>query len=238
MKKFSQWLNESMTVSIQDHDHHNDIKNLDDLANFLKRKVYYPLENKLSPEELENIRNGGSTSHMIITPDGGYYNGENNIINFYSHGLEKYYNTIMNGIKYYLDELKIKYGPFKIDTSGMFQNQVTRIPIINFKPSDNAAPMINLSNANAYLIFNNLLGFHPDDGGFTIPAVDLLRKIEEIEKDQIDLHARDPYSTKTQNGPTFHHMGLDSAAITQRLNIIKNIAQWAIQNHYDTISVY
>ena len=100
------------------------------------------------------------------------------------------------------------------------------------------APMLNLSNANAHLIFGQLLGFPGEEGGYSnISAADLYRKIEELERDQIDIHARDPYSQQRPGGAMMHFGGLSSEDIMLRLEQIKKIAQWALHNHYDTLYV-
>ena len=98
--------------------------------------------------------------------------------------------------------------------------------------------MLNLANANARLIFGELLGFPGDEGGYSdISPADLYRKIEELERHQLDIHARDAYTMKPKNGPTMMHGGLSSEDISSRLEQIKQIAKWALDNHYDQIYV-
>jgi hypothetical protein len=243
MQRFREWfyLNESMNVYVQGHDYHNDINDLSDLAEIVKRKVLDPAWTKLTPEQQEAVRKGGSSSHFMITPDGDYYsNTKNQTLNFYTTGWESILPNLIAGIKYFLDEMKVKYGPFRNEKSGMFGGNVVRIPILQFATTKNSPPMINLSNTNARLIFGELLGFPGNESGFSnISPADLYRKIEMLEKEQIDIHARDTYTQQNKNnkGPVIHHMGLSSEDIAQRLEPIKAIAKWALENHFDSIYV-
>lgn len=241
MSRFKEWLhlNESMSVYVQGHDYQSDIHDLDDVANSLKKKVLYPAWDKLSEEQQEKVRKGGSTQHEMIVPDGDYYGDGKKLINFYTAGWPKeMVSGLVQGVKYFLDEMKIKYGPFKTDKSGMFDSEVVRIPILQFGTSKNSPALLNLSNANATLIFGDLLKFPQEESGFTnISPADLYRKIEELEKDMVDVHARDPYSSQKQGGAAFFSGGLSSEQITSRLEQIKQVAKWALDNHYDQMYV-
>lgn len=242
MDNFKNWLslNEGMSIYVADRDYRNDLNNIDDLAEYLKRKVYYPLENKLSKEQINKLRTGGSAGHGIIAPDGSYYHGEDQVINFYTSGLEEFVPTILKGIKYYLDELKVKYGQFKEEKSNMFKSNVIRIPILQFNTSKNTPPLMNLSNQNAFELFGNILKFKFDNENGTfddIPVGELYRRIEGLEQDQIQLHARDPYTTKYDKGATFHYGGQNEEDIKRKLEQIKKIAKWAMDNHYDKIKL-
>lgn len=153
MKYFNEWmsLRESMSVYVDGHDHQNDINDLDDIANQIKKKVLYPAWDKLTPEDQENVKKGGSAQHSMITPDGDYYGDGKLLINFYSAGWpEQMLPNIINGIKYFLDEMKVKYGPFETNQSGMYNSPVVRIPILQFNATENSPPLLNLSNVNAY----------------------------------------------------------------------------------------
>ena len=242
MKTFIEWLqqlNESMSVYVSGHEYHQDINNLDDLAEQLKQKVLYVAWNKLPPDQQQAVQAGGSVQHGMLIPDGSYYNSEKQeVLNFYTAGWGKMIPNLIQGIKYYLDELGVKYGEFKAEKSGMFNSEVVRIPILQWSKSKNAPPLLNLANANARLIFGELLGFPGDEGGYSdISPADLYRKIEELERHQLDIHARDAYTMKPKNGPTMMHGGLSSEDISSRLEQIKQIAKWALANHYDQIYV-
>lgn len=241
MKTFIEWLqqiNESMSIYVSGHDYHGDINDIDDLAEQLKRKVLYAAFDKLPPEQQKMVRDGGSMHHGMLTPDGSYYSNQEEVLNFYTAGWGEMIPRLVQGIKYYLDELGVKYGEFKVEKSGMFGSEVMRIPILQWAKSKNTPPLLNMANANARLIFGELLGFPGDEGGYSdISPADLYRKIEELEKHQLDIHARDAYTAKPKNGPTMIHGGLSSGDISSRLEQIKQIAKWALDNHYDQIYV-
>lgn len=231
MLNFLEWLklNESMSLYISGHDYHGDINNLDDLAHQIKVKLINPIWYKLSPEDQQMIQKGGSMYHGIITPDGSHYLDGEQVLNFYTQGW-KDVSKIIQGIKYYLDELHVKYGPFKEEKSGAFNGNVIRIPILEFKKTNNSPPLLNMSNANAELIFHDLLGFDTEQH---MSPVDVYHKIETLNKDQLDIHARDAYQTQNKGSAQVFHGGLSSSDIANRLEQIKKIAKWAIDNHYD-----
>jgi len=241
MKKifgFTEWLNESMSIYVSGHEYHNDINGLDDLAEQLKRKVLYKAWDKLPPEKQKEVQDGGAMHHGMLTPDGSYYGEGKEVLNFYTAGWGELIPTLVQGIKYFLDELHVKYGPFKVEKSGMFGSEVMRIPILSWKQTENTPPLLNMSNTNAHLIFGELLGFPGEEGGYSdISPADLYRKIEELEKHQLDIHAREPYSTKQKTGPTVHYGGLSSEDIAARLEQVKRVAKWALDNHFDSIYV-
>jgi len=241
MKTFMEWLqqiNESMSIYVSGHDYQDDINDLDDLANQLKRKVLYPALDKLSPEQQKAVQAGGAMQHQMLIPDGSYYSDHEEVLNFYTAGWGEMIPKLIQGMKYFMDELGVKYGKFKVEKSGMFGSEVIRIPILQWAKSKNTPPLLNMTNANARLIFGELLGFPGDEGGYSdISPADLYRKIEDLEKHQLDIHARDAYTTQYKGGATIHHGGLSSEDISIRLEQIKKIAKWALDNHYGQIYV-
>lgn len=248
MKLFNEWLElrESMNVYIKDYNQSGDIHELDDLTNILQKKVVYPLMEKIPEEQQQIIRKSGSFE--VVVPDGVYYSDGTPIVSVYVGGWpQELITKLLNGLKYYMDELKIKYSPFKLERSGMYsRNQapgggapVYRFEVLSLRTTKDAASQLNLTNTNARVIFHDLLGFPEDNEGgfFNISPQDLLIKIENLERDQLDLHARDPYQTQIKGGAKAFHGGLDIEQIKQRLEIIKKIAQYAIKNGYMEIYV-
>ena len=237
MKTFKEWLNlfESMSVYVKGHDYSSDIHNLDDISARLKKHVIDPLWYKIPEEERDAVKNGGSVSHRIISPDGSYYSNGNPIINLYTAGWsQESIDKIIQGIKYFLDEMRVKYGPFKTESSGMYGGKVTRIPILDYSPTSNSPPLLNLSNANANLIFGDILGIQ--ERGSISPA-ELIMRISKIDKDKISIHAQEPYSQQIPGRVTHIHGGIDEEGIKKRLNALQQIAKWAMDNHYDEIYV-
>lgn len=233
-----QQINESMSIYVSGHDYHDDINDFDDLAYQLKQKVLYPAWNKLSDDKQKAVQAGGAMQHQMLIPDGSYYSDHEEVLNFYTAGWGEMIPTLIQGMKYFMDELGVKYGEFKVEKSGMFGSEVIRIPILQWAKSKNTPPLLNMANANARLIFGELLGFPGDEGGYSdISPADLYRKIEDLEKHQLDIHARDAYTTQYKGGATIHHGGLSSEDILIRLEKIKEIAKWALDNHYGQIHV-
>ena len=243
MKTFIEWLqqiNESMSIYVSGHNYQDDIDNLDDLAEQIKRKFLYTAFDNLTPEQQKKVIDGGSMHHGMLTPDGSYYSNQKEILNFYTTGWGEMIPKMVQGIKYFMDELGVKYGEFKVEKSGLFNSEVIRIPILQWNKSKNSPPVLNMANDNARLIFGELLGFPRDreSGGYSnISPAELYRKIEELDKNQLDIHARDAYTIKPKNGPTMMYGGLSSEEISSRLEQIKKIAKWALDNHYDQIYV-
>lgn len=243
MKTFKEWMNltEGMSVMISGYNSNDNIKDFESIAEFIKGKVINPLWYQLTEEEKAAVRKGGSLHHGILAPDGSYYGRDGKeILNLYTGGWpDEQLNKMVKGVKYYLDEMKIKYSPFITDRSKMFDGDpVIRIPILSWKPTQDAPPSLDMNNSNTHLIFSDVLGYKGEEGGyFNLSPADLVVKIDNIENGKLQIHARDPYVSKRNNGPEMIHGGIDSSGIERRLEVIKQIAQWAMKNHYDNIYV-
>jgi len=230
LKTFLEWLelNESMSVYIKGYDYQNNIKDLDDLSWFLIRNVINPIEK-------ERIKSGsedeGWPVEYPISPDGSYYESGNLVLNFYTTGWSKEsIDKIVKGIKYYLDQLVIKYAPPKQpEKSGKYKGKVIRIPILSMRKTKGAPPQLNMANDNAVLIIKDLLGLSLD--GFS--PRDLLIKIDNLDDDLIDIHKRDPYMTRGKS--TVYWGGLSKDDIWKRIEILKQIAKWSIENGYEEL---
>lgn len=240
---FHEWLEkkilqESMDVYIKDYQDES-LRDIEDISNFLRRNVLYGLWDKMTPEQQKSVVDGGSNLHGMITPDGNYYQDGEEIISFYIDGWEEeMVQKAIQGIKYYLDEKGIKYGAFNTEQSRMFNGKVVRIPILHKPPQNDVPARINMSNSNAALIFGDVLGYpRNQDGFFGINPRDLLVKIENLPDYAPEIHQKDPYQSKGETGPTFHHGGLDKSSIIRRLQQIRQVAEWAIKNNYDEIYV-
>ncbi len=201
------------------------------------RKVFYPIWEKISPEDRQKMRSIGPHDGMYITPDGAYYdNSKNLVINFYTGNMpEDALSKAIEGIHYYLKEMNVKYGPFKNEKSAMYGASVIRIPVLQIQTTKNVPSQLNLSNSNAFLIFHDVLGYEESEF-YDIPVTDILFKIGNLPDYAPELHQRDPYSTKGK-GAMMHYGGLAADGIKDRLAQIKNIALWAQQNGYDKLTV-
>lgn len=218
---------------VSNHDYSNQISNIEDINIFLLKKVIYPAYEKLESPDKDKIR-----VHDVLAPDGDYYSHGLLVLNLYTNGWGDKLKDVISGIRYYLDELGVKYDAFKTEKSGMFDGEVVRIPIKSISKTSNNAPSLDMSNSNAVLIFRDILKIKENDSGFfDINVRDLYQRIENLRDDDIKLHAKDAYSSQVTGGPKIIHGGLNFNDIKLRLNEIKKIALWAMNNHYDTINV-
>ena len=240
MKNFKSWfkINEGMSVNIVGYSPEEDIKDLDSICNIIRNKLVYPLFEKLPKENKDLIQKLGGLNHGTIVPDGSFYDKQEQTINLYLEGWPaEFAQKLISGTKYYLDSLKIKYGSFKKEKSGLYGGEVIRIPVLSFVKTKNVPPSLDLNNANAKLIFSDILGIKGSEEGFVISPQELIFKIDSYDRMNLDVHARDSFMSKTKNGPQVFHGGLNKQDIMLRLDTIKSIAKWAIENHYDKISV-
>ncbi|RTK96131.1 MAG: hypothetical protein EKK64_04840 [Neisseriaceae bacterium] len=241
MNTFKNWLylNEGMSVSVVGHSEEDVIRDLDSICNNIREKLVVPLWNKLPEESKKQIQKAGGLSSGTIVPDGSYYETGEQVINLYTNGWpEEFVPKLLSGLKYYLDSLKIKYGPFKQEQSGLFGGDVVRVPVLSFDKTKNVPTPLHLNNLNAKLIFSDILGFAGDESGYgEIPPEELLFKIDSYEREKLAIHARDAFGQKTKNGPQYFQGGIDIEGIESRLQTIRSIAKWAIDNHYSGISV-
>ena len=197
---------------------------------------------KLTDEEREKIK-----VRPVVTSDGDDHFEKEGTINFYTSGWkDEDVQEISDGLKKFMDSKNVKHGPFRLDRSGVYDSSVIRIPILQMpvEKEGNNPPEMNLSNTNAIALFRDVLGFEFDQtlSGFSIPAFELLKAIEDLNEpkgqDKIDIHSRDAYQTKRKDGPTMIHGGQDRNDILRKLNVVRKIAQWAIKNGHQEISVF
>ena len=240
---FSEWVKRriiaemSMNVYVQDYDDSENVRDLDDLANHLKRQILYPMWEKLTPEQQQAVEQGGSGQHSMIVPDGSYYSGGDTVLSFYAAGWPDP-DRILQGIKYHLDEKKVKYGPFQKEKSGMFDSEVYRIPILRSPSPGDVPPQINMSNQTARVIFGDLLNFQRTDNGFfNINPRDLLVKIDNLPDYSVGIHQQDPRSSQRLGGPMVHDGGVSDEQIQRHLAALRQIAQWAIKKGYNELYV-
>ena len=114
---------------------------------------------------------------------------------------------------------------------------VYRIDIEVSEPEEESAPEMQMSNRNAYEILHNVLDVRHLDGGYEeIDARDLLFRIEAIV-DEIDIRAGtiEPKDERGEGGARIIDPGMDQGHIEKRLEYIKKIAKWALENGYSKL---
>lgn len=235
--EFYNIINESMDVRIKDADYKNRLDNILNVCVYLENKLYNII-NSFTPEQKEYYDKNRVAE--LISPDGDGAFKTKGIINFYLRPIPPdLINKFIQAIKYYLQEVNIKYAQFYEEDSNSWKNsRVVRIPILEIPKEDAGPPELNLSNINAHLIFNDVLGFKGvDNYHYVISARDLLIKIDNLPDFVSDINARSNNITKGSSGATFMDFGYSGDQIRQRLQKIRQIAIWAIENNYDTIIV-
>lgn len=243
---FSDILNESMTAAVSGADYES--RHLEDMLGLsmkLGSIIIHEIINKLPADEIEHFRNNRNMELFAV--DGNGYNKPTGVINFYTSGLkDDTIKKIIEAVKYYASELNLMLGSIKgPEQSNMFKSQVIRIPVVknlNIEKKKEHPPEIQMSNSNARLIFKRLLGFGDFDEGYTIAAIDLLKKIEDIlekAKDDEFLYrfAAPEKIDKGQGIATMITGEVSPQYLLMRLNELKKLCEYAINNGHRNISI-
>lgn len=145
---------------------------------------------------------------------------------------------------------------YKEKNRDMRKTRVIRIPILQIpKANVNEPPEVNMANSNAVLIFRDILKFEPThdqnadgspdpfaDAGTEFGNIDAWQVLQRIDQalrgGSIDIHQRDPYTKQQPGNATIHHGGYDASSIKRRLEQIRQIAQWAVDNGYSQLVVF
>jgi len=216
-----------------------------DLCFFLQDKVLIPIiEKQFTEQEKETYKQIGLKGETFA-PDGDSFDKDSGTINFYISGIpNRLMNVFLNAIKYYLTDEGIEIGPFKgPEQSGTYKSQVIRIPVLK-TPEQDMPPDLSITYRTARAIFKDLLSFNDasldeDEPSFTVPAKELLRRIEMVEDNDFKIQSLvTPDKTeKGGRGATIHHFGLKEEWIRNILKTLKDIAEWAIKGDYTNVAV-
>ncbi len=117
------------------------------------------------------------------------------------------------------------------EISGSTEGIVHRIDI-EVNESEEGAPEVQMSNSNAHEMLENVLGIYDSE----IDARDLLIRIDSYI-DEVDINAgiREPRDERGEKGARIIDPGIDADYINQRLEQIRAMAEWAIDNGYTTL---
>lgn len=249
MKNFWEWMkfNESMDVVVKDFEKSHTPDNILELTNWITNKLFY--QAKIVPPSGNYFR--------TFEPDGDDYWKESGIMNFYTQNIPPIMvDKILQAIKFFFDEDKIKYGQFKKEPWSAKMDEfewakkewkitnpnttrVIRIPILSIpKKQENAPPELNMSNAAARYFFRDVLGFadHEEDGGFfNINARDLIIKLDMLPS--VNLYTKSGDEKQEPGKANIISGGYDEKRLQRYVDVIRQIAQWAIDNNYDMIDV-
>ena len=197
-QQFSELITESMNVYVSGYDFNSEIKSIEDICGILERKVLHPILSKLPENEREQAK--VHPYYERIVPDGSYHSQGEQVINFYTAGFTPQTEAkMLQGINYFLKELGVKFQQIAGGKSGMWNSNVVRFRIDDFKKTENPPPQLNLSNDNATLIFRDVLNFPEVEGGGGFSGIspqELYMRIENLPPFQADIHQREPYAQR------------------------------------------
>lgn len=241
--KLNNLLYESVDVRVKDAKYENPMETVGDLSWYLNSKLGQILQS-MTPEQRDYFyKNKPPEFVMADGPSDGQedsYFMNKGILNIYLRGIPtEYHQKIKDAALYFLKDANVDHGAIITNTSKAFGGDTIRITINQMPKSVNNPPELNMSNGNAAHIFNNVLNLDQYDVGYgyVIPARELLMKIEMYNTELADMDARLPTNTVGSGGAKMISFGLDGDQIRYRLEKIRNIALWAIENDYDTIQV-
>lgn len=227
MKNFYEWLlNEGITFQVADIG--SDQKNED------FHSLCWNLASRIRKMFVSDLENASVSSRMdfydLITPDGDYYSGGSEVINFYAGYFPmESRKKILDAILYLLPEFKMKLnGVVKSENSAAHNTLVYRIPVISSNNID-PAPSLDLSSANARELLN-MLNIGGDLCG-SVSVHELNMKLGAITDFHKDMSLR-----ATEKGSNFVSYGLDSNQLERYIDVLEKMVGWALKNNYDTIS--
>lgn len=225
---------ESVTFSIADSE--KEIETLGDLSQQLTLQFHkFLLNNGYTNESIPDTLRGYDNV-IAIDGDSDYF-GQEGILNVYTDEImNNLKDKTLGMIKYYIGEFNAELlnRPY-VETSGIRKGDVWRFKI-KINPVNNQPPELNLSNANARILLIDILGYPSDmlEEYPNISANELLMKIEQIEDNDYVINKN---QRKDKQEGNMISMGLSPEQIKQRLNELKKVCQWAIENDYTYIQL-
>lgn len=232
MKFKDYFLNESMTLYVKDHVYDQEPETILD--------VIHKMWNKVSASRWWKEGGRDWIVPETLAPDGYSALESKGTINVYV-GLSKLGDSqelseqFVNDARQWIEEMDIPTNVRGPEISNDNGKTVYRIDIEVPQPEEQGPPEIQLSNRNAYEIFGNVLDIHDYEYG-SIDARDLILKIDAYIN-EIDVRAGtvEPRDEKGEEGARIIDPGLSEQDIWDRLNRIKAVAEWAIENGYRTL---
>jgi hypothetical protein len=159
-------------------------------------------------------------------------------LNFYAGDLSAYIvKKAVATIQYFAKEHQAQVtGPVQQDISRMFKVPVYRIPVKLAKMTEDRPPEMNVSNANAAIILQDLLNQPSEnvDGG-SISARELLMKLGSVSDFSKQMTMKAPSQEVGKRGAAFYDGGVSEQQIERYLFTLEKMARWAIEHNYDEI---
>ena len=226
------YINESVTLYVKDHKY-------DDYPDDVLGVIHH-LWSKINMSRWWKEGGRDWIDSDTIAPDGMDALEPKGTINFYA-GLTKLGDSpelaeaFLGELRQWIEGLDIPTQVRGPERSNSFRGAplVYRIDIDIPEKNIEDPPLLQMSNSNAHEVFENVLDIY-DPGN--IDARDLLIRIDSYIND-IDIRAgvREPRDERTEAGARVIDQGIDEDYIKTRLDQIRSIAEWAIENGYNTL---
>jgi len=218
----------SMDVMVADFNYPRQMNHLLDSTFYLRDKLFYDF---LSKEEQQQYI--ADRPHELFGVDGDSdYSSKEGTINFYSHNFPRK-EQALQAIKYFAKENESDVVSITGPERAGQPSEVYRINYVMYpQKQKNEPPRLNMANGNARAIFSGLLNYSDDGWGYSMDAWELVQRIDKVINAQIEEHSQEP----SQEG-NFIDMGRSQDYLKMRLQDVRKVAQWAIDNGYRKISV-
>jgi hypothetical protein len=224
----------TMDVMVSGFDYPQKREDLLDLSHVVEHNLREELKNIIGEDNYKNFIK--EKAHYFLTPDGDDEFNRTGIMNLYTRGIpERYLPTICSLIKYLLTDIDgVIVGDIsKIEPSGMLDSDVIRIEIKenNYSPIKNVPPELNMANRNAHTIMQ-LLNFSMSGAGGCFDAWQVISRIDRLIDSQ-----KEEFVIEPRSEGNYYEGGIDIQYIEDRVEKLRDIAQWAIDNGYKKICV-
>jgi hypothetical protein len=233
LKRFGDFIVESVNVTIADMPMQDSLENILDIAWFLRKKIYYDFASNYDEAVKEEIAE--ALRGECFTPDGTDAFSEVGTLNFYivDYPKDLIPNTL-SYIKYILKEHNIEIGETRTDREGE-PSAVVRIPIkSNHALEEDPAPMVNLSNSNAKFIFCEVLNMDEEYHNGTCSIHELMVKVKQAVA---NLHKYPEHSSYTQKKSNIYTPVNGQDYIMDVLKRLEELASWANENGYISVHI-
>mgnify|MGYP000376689894 CR=1 FL=1 len=237
-KELNKFLNESVTIGVEEYNYSTNFENVLDVTSLLSGKVY----RNVIIKKLNQFQVSHLSLFEYIAPDGYDALEPEGVINFYLNTIpENIIEDCVTEIRKVLAENKVEItGEIKREESKSRNTEVIRIPI-KIEPITDAAPEMNISNANYKVLFD-YLGYDTDENySGTIPASELVMKIPIILRKILSSDLRDTSNVVNPNGlergkAHVYDRQIGKADLANYLDRLNTIAKWAIEHGYKNIN--
>jgi len=245
----------SMNLVVTDYQYDRENETLLDLSSLIMSELYDHVKQMISVDIAEGwVSSRGY--HETVTPDGDSVFDREGIMNIYLDGLPPdVISDVVNAFIYFAGEFGAEAKLVSIDTWGQaddrwkrpgnITNETPRVARIKTKmgkpKKSDDPPRLNISNQTAHDIFNGMLNY-PEEiviAGGSMPVWEVIvRANMKLSSDMfIKEWTRETTEGISPSGAKWYDMGRDLEFYKRILKKIVEIAEWASNHDYRTISL-